>query len=129
MGCAAPARVPSTPLVTLKPHRSKPLHSPPSSPAVVQAYDLEDQWGSGDGPCFATPATHGIKQAWACCAGKGYNATQCAGREALCAPACSAAAGTSMVMGGIHPRSKKPCVALPGGAPLLPPPPICAPHP
>jgi sialate O-acetylesterase len=75
---------------------------------IAQAYDLEDQWGSGDGPCFATPATHGPKEAWACCAGKGYNATQCAGREARCAPACAAAAGTSMVMGGIHPRSKKP---------------------
>ena len=85
-----------------------PPPPPPPPPAVVQAYDLEDQWGSGDGPCFATPSTHGVKEAWACCAGKGYNATQCAGREAQCAPACSAAAGTSTVMGGIHPRSKKP---------------------
>ena len=92
--------------------RSPPPPAPPpphpTPPAVVQAYDLEDQWGSGDGPCFATPSTHGVKEAWACCAGKGYNATQCAGREAQCAPACSAAAGTSTVMGGIHPRSKKP---------------------
>ena len=75
---------------------------------IAAAYDLEDQWGSGDGPCFATPPGYGAKQAWACCPGKGYNATQCAGREALCAPACEAAAGTQMIMGGIHPRSKKP---------------------
>jgi hypothetical protein len=75
---------------------------------IAQAYDLEDQWGSNDGPCFATPPGYGAKQAWACCAGKGYNATTCAGREAQCAPACAASAGTSTVMGGIHPRSKKP---------------------
>ena len=74
---------------------------------IAQAYDLEDQWGSNDGPCFATPPGYGAKQAWACCA-KGYNATTCAGREAQCAPACAASAGTSTVMGGIHPRSKKP---------------------
>lgn len=74
---------------------------------IVQAYDLEDQWGSGDGPCFATAPGYGPREAWACCA-KGYNATTCAGRETQCAPACEAAAGTATVMGGIHPRSKKP---------------------
>jgi sialate O-acetylesterase len=75
---------------------------------IVQAYDLEDQWASGGGPCFATLPGYGPNVAWACCAGKAYNATSCAGREALCAPACDAAAGTATVMGGIHPRSKKP---------------------
>jgi hypothetical protein len=75
---------------------------------IAQAYDLEDQWGSSDGPCFSKPPGYGPKEAWACCAGKTYNATSCAGREALCAPACDAAAGTIAVMGGIHPRSKKP---------------------
>jgi len=75
---------------------------------ITQAYDLEDQWGSGDGPCFAKPPGYGPKVAWACCPGKGYNATSCAGREAQCAPACEAEAGTTPVMGGIHPRSKKP---------------------
>ena len=75
---------------------------------VVQAYDLEDQWGSGAGPCFSSPPGYGPNVAWACCPGKSYNATTCAGREAQCAPACDAAAGTATVMGGIHPRSKKP---------------------
>ena len=75
---------------------------------IVQAYDLEDQWGSGNGPCFATPPSYGPREAWACCGGKTYNATSCAGRETLCAPACAAAMGTATVMGGIHPRSKKP---------------------
>lgn len=74
---------------------------------IVQAYDLEDQWGSGDGPCFAKPPGYGPRVAWACCP-SGYNATLCAGREALCAPACAAEADTKSVMGGIHPRSKKP---------------------
>jgi sialate O-acetylesterase len=75
---------------------------------LAQAYDLEDQWGSGDGPCFAKPPGYGPKEAWACCAGKTYNASTCAGREAACAPACDAQSGTAQVMGGIHPRSKKP---------------------
>ena len=69
---------------------------------IVQAYDLEDEWGSGSGPCF------GGKVNWACCPDKSYNSTSCAGREALCAPACDANADTAIVMGGIHPRSKQP---------------------
>ena len=78
---------------------------------VAQAYDLDDEWGPGAGPCF------GGKGRWACCPGGGsgacgssgaYNATTCAGREALCAPACAADSGTPCLMGGIHPRSKKP---------------------
>jgi hypothetical protein len=78
---------------------------------VAQAYDLDDEWGPGAGPCF------GGKGQWACCPGGGsgacgsggaYNATTCAGREALCAPACAADRGTPCLMGGIHPRSKKP---------------------
>ena len=77
---------------------------------VAQAYDLDDEWGPGSGPCF------GGKGGWACCeggsnacgSGGAYNATTCAGREALCAPACAANNGTPCLMGGIHPRSKKP---------------------
>jgi hypothetical protein len=64
----------------------------------AQAYDLDDPWGPEGGPCF-TP--------WACC-GRTYNATTCAGRESLCAPACAADADTATVMGGIHPRDKLP---------------------
>lgn len=75
---------------------------------IVQAYDLEDQWGSGAGPCFGTAPGYPPNVAWGCCPGQAYNATTCAGRETLCAPACSAEAGTAIVMGGIHPRSKKP---------------------
>ena len=79
---------------------------------VAQAYDLDDEWGPGAGPCLNS------KTSWQCCpnsAGSGscgsagvYNATKCAGREALCAPACAADTGTPCLMGGIHPRSKKP---------------------
>ena len=78
---------------------------------LAQAYDLDDEWGPGAGPCF------GNKGGWACCPGSGsgscgsagaYNATRCAGREALCANACAADRGTPCLMGGIHPRSKKP---------------------
>jgi hypothetical protein len=72
----------------------------PTLPAtfVAQVYDLDDTWGPEAGPCF-TP--------WGCCAGKTRNATSCAGRETLCAPACAADADTTSVMGSIHPRSKK----------------------
>lgn len=69
---------------------------------LAQAYDLDDTWGPAAGPCFAGRGN------WACCAGKAYNATTCAGREELCAPACAANADTPQLMGGIHPRSKKP---------------------
>jgi hypothetical protein len=74
---------------------------------IVQSYDLEDEWDSGNSPCMAVPDSY-HHQAWACCPGKGYNASSCAGREVQCAPACQAEAGTAPVMGGIHPRSKKP---------------------
>jgi hypothetical protein len=74
---------------------------------LAQAYDLDDEWGPGAGPCQD-------QKQWACCdyswglAGKcAYNKTSCAGREKLCAPACASTA-TRSVMGGIHPRSKKP---------------------
>jgi len=77
----------------------------PELPAtfLAQAYDLDDPWGPEAGPCFAG------KGGWACCPSvpKAYNATTCGGREALCAPACAAQAGTPVLMGGIHPRSKK----------------------
>lgn len=65
----------------------------------AQAYDLDDPWGPNGGPCFAPE--------WACCEPK-YNATTCAGRESVCALACQASSGSSIVMGGIHPRDKKP---------------------
>lgn len=66
---------------------------------LAQAYDLDDEWGPTAGPCFSP---------WACCARAKYNATSCAGREGKCAPACAANADTPQLMGGIHPRSKKP---------------------
>ena len=65
---------------------------------LAQAYDLDDEWGPSAGPCF---------QQWACCHNKEYNATKCAGRETQCSPACAADVDTPMLMGGIHPRSKK----------------------
>ena len=76
---------------------------------IVQAYDLEDEWNSGDGPCFGanTRGSWGTSS-WACCDDGKYNSTACAGRETLCAPACEALAGSAVVMGGIHPRSKQP---------------------
>ena len=79
---------------------------------VAQAYDLDDEWGPGASPCLNS------KGKWQCCPNYGgqgacgsagaYNATQCGGREALCATACAADAGTPCLMGGIHPRSKHP---------------------
>ena len=67
---------------------------------LAQAYDLDDEWGPTSGPCFAP---------WKCCGGRDrYNASTCGGREALCAPACAADNDTPILMGGIHPRSKKP---------------------
>jgi len=69
---------------------------------LAQAYDLDDEWGPSAGPCF------GGKGAWGCCEGKTYNASSCAGREELCSPACAANVNTPILMGGIHPRSKKP---------------------
>jgi hypothetical protein len=66
---------------------------------LAQAYDLDDEWGPTAGPCFQT---------WGCCrTNKGYNATKCAGRETLCSPACAADIDTPILMGSIHPRSKK----------------------
>ena len=78
---------------------------------VAQAYDLDDEWGPGASPCLNT------RGKWQCCPQPGsgscnsagrYNATRCAGREALCATACAADWDTPCLMGGIHPRSKKP---------------------
>jgi hypothetical protein len=74
---------------------------------IVQAYDLEDQWASNGGPCFSTAPGYGPNLAWACCATSGYNATKCAGREALCAPACAASIGTTQVMGGAVFRARQ----------------------
>lgn len=73
---------------------------------LAQAYDLDDEWGPEAGPCWGLSYNKGPQ--WHCCAGPGsaYNATACAGREALCAPACAAQAGTAFAMSGIHPRSK-----------------------
>jgi hypothetical protein len=62
-------------------------------------YTQDDTWGPEGGPCFGP---------WFCCGSK-YNATTCnATLLALCQPACAADADTQTVMGGIHPRSKKP---------------------
>ena len=74
---------------------------------LAQAYDADDEWGPEAGPCWAL--SWNAKPQWGCCRGQSsaYNATTCAGREALCAPACAAQAGTSYMMSGIHPRSKK----------------------
>ena len=81
----------------------------PALPAtfLAQAYDLDDEWGPEAGPCWGL--SYNPKPQWACCAGQGsaYNATTCAGREALCAPSCAAQAGTAFAMSGIHPRSKR----------------------
>ena len=64
--------------------------------ACGQAYDLDDEWGPTAGPCFSP---------WNCC--PPVNATTCAGRESLCAPACAAQSDTPILQGGIHPRSKQ----------------------
>lgn len=74
---------------------------------LAQAYDLDDEWGPEAGPCWGS--SQNLPPQWHCCTGKGsaYNATLCAGREALCAPSCAANAGTAFAMSGIHPRSKK----------------------
>ena len=87
---------------------------------IVQAYDLEDQWDSGNSPCFATPDPY-HHQAWACCPppAKGYNATTCAGREGECAPACQAQAGTTPFMGVRKPLPHPPIVLA-----HCPPPPL-----
>ena len=80
---------------------------------LAQAFDLDDKWGPGAGPC-QTDASKMVQgtttPGWGCCeyswglAGKcAYNKTACAGREAQCAPAC-ASTDTRSVMGGIHPR-------------------------
>lgn len=74
---------------------------------LAQAYDLDDPWGPNEGPC--------IKE-WQCCtvgnAHVTYNATACNlgtnNNPKMCDKACAAATGTEPVMGGIHPRDKKP---------------------
>lgn len=79
----------------------------------AQAFDLDDRWGPAEGPCLQNRSPQN-PTAWGCCtyswglAGKGtYNASTCAGREKLCAPACTSTE-TRSVMGGIHPRWKRP---------------------
>lgn len=70
-----------------------------SSSASTLKHLQDDPWGPAAGPCF-TP--------WSCCGSK-YNATTCNATCAeMCKPACAADADTASVMGGIHPRSKKP---------------------
>jgi len=72
---------------------------------LAQAYDLDDPWGPDLGPCI---------QDWQCCSVKHvtYNETACnlgtGNNPKLCSMACDAATGTTPVMGGIHPRDKKP---------------------
>ena len=80
----------------------------------AQAFDLDDKWGPASGPCLQATSPKN-PTAWGCCtyswglAGHGvYNATTCSpAHKTRCAPAC-ASAETRSVMGGIHPRWKKP---------------------
>ena len=78
---------------------------------LAQAFDLDDPWGPSEGPCL-TDASRG---GWGCCdyswglAGHStFNATTCPPeKEKLCESAC-VSSQTKAVMGGIHPRWKKP---------------------
>lgn len=80
---------------------------------LAQAYDLDDEWGPGAGPC--TGGGYEPGPVWACCQFKcqscaPYNKTSCdagtGGRPEICDNACNAALDTEYKMGGIHPRSK-----------------------
>jgi len=60
---------------------------------LAQAFDLDDPWGPGAGPCQSDKVG---PDGWACCdyswglAGKcAYNKTKCAGREKICEAACA----------------------------------------
>lgn len=82
----------------------KTADDPYSHPHVISSFVQlpilqDDTWGPDAGPCLSP---------WKCC-GSSYNATTCnATNRKACQPACAAHADTSTVMGGIHPRSKKP---------------------
>ena len=74
---------------------------------LAQAYDLDDEWGPGEGPCM---------NEWACCPPPAWHAatqnmTACNlgthNNPHLCDKAC-AADDIPVAMGGIHPRSKYP---------------------
>ena len=83
---------------------------------LAQAGDLDDPWGPAAGPCLS-PTKGSTGPNWDCCtAGREYTANRTSetclagtnGHPEICDNACAAAAGTSTVMGGIHPRNKKP---------------------
>eukprot|EP00756_Hemistasia_phaeocysticola_P019183 Hpha_TRINITY_DN15643_c1_g9::TRINITY_DN15643_c1_g9_i1::g.101267::m.101267/K05970/SIAE; sialate O-acetylesterase len=74
---------------------------------LAQAYDLDDEWGPGSGPCI---------NEWACCPPGAWkaapqNMTACKlgtkGNPSLCDKACLEDT-VPVAMGGIHPRSKYP---------------------
>ena len=74
---------------------------------LAQAYDLDDEWGPGSGPCITD---------WACCSEGAWHAapqnmTACnagtGGKPHLCDLACRMDT-VPVAMGGIHPRSKYP---------------------
>ena len=80
---------------------------------VAQAYDLDDPWGPGIGPCYDgwETGSHGRTDhtGWHCCPIKGcaVNTTKCTPALAKrCEPACASLRNTPS-HGGIHPRSKK----------------------
>ena len=82
-------------------HHHSPTH---------QAYDLDDEWGPGAGPCFASNAPFpGDGSGWACCAFSHdvINMTRCNqatnGHPEICQKACEAALDTPSA-GAIHPR-------------------------
>jgi len=76
----------------------------------THAYDLDDEWGPAEGPCFAGfRAGRRTTGGWQCCPSKGFpfNATSCTSERAkMCITSCNANTGTPS-HGGIHPRSKK----------------------
>lgn len=60
---------------------------------LAQAYDLDDEWGPGVGPCFAGwPAGRQVVGGWNCCPSKGHavNLTTCTPDHAKqCIQACN----------------------------------------
>jgi len=74
---------------------------------LAQAYDLDDPWGPSAGPCLNPKIWSCCSYSWGLAGHSTYNKTLCAGHEEECAPAC-ASSETRAVMGGIHPRWKKP---------------------
>eukprot|EP01052_Picozoa_sp_SAG31_P009134 SAG31_NODE_474_length_15176_cov_7.362340_12_plen_385_part_00 len=75
---------------------------------LAQAYDLDDEWSGDRGPCVAV-GWNASSPEHACCDNHGFNFNKSTCPplwQAKCANMCTANAGTSQYMGGIHPRSK-----------------------